>query len=248
MSFKRAAETHGDQADRTVMLLCLADMHGQDTLHLLIETVRSAGRWSFHPDQSDHLVMTARNENGDEIQLMQGHQVVSAEGLELLGLGCALELEERSLPVSAMIKRVLDAGGLPVLPWAFGKWAGSRGGIVASLIDARRDFLLGDNGNRPKGFPLPRLLLKGEKRGFGVLAGSDPLPLDKQDQRPGSVGIICRFEGSATGLRSASFKSALLHGKNQSRYGHYPSLANFGKCMLQMQLRKIIPGPIGDHS
>jgi hypothetical protein len=220
------------------MALCMADMQGQDTFDRLLKAVRRTDRWSFMPHPSDGLMITARNVRGENIYLLRGHQYVSLEGIELLGLGCAMRVDDRRLPIHGLIDKVLAGDGLPVLPWAFGKWTGSRGRVVAEMLKLRHDFLVADNGNRPRGSHLPDLLVMGERLGLGLLAGSDPLPLKNQDTRPGAVGIISSQKADHGEINSMTIKNVIKDNPSLRRYGNYPSLTTFASMMMRMQLRK----------
>jgi hypothetical protein len=150
----------------------------------------TAGTWKFHRlDEPESLCATS-NDNY-EIVVVAGRQIVTAEGLELLALQTAASFND-GLPIRELIKNVIKEGGLPVIPWGFGKWFGRRGKILRNLIQTSEyaDFLLGDNSGRPNFWPLPEFFKLGHKRGMRVLPGSDPLPLANEYQRVGRFGLM----------------------------------------------------------
>lgn len=120
--------------------------------------------------------------------LFAGRQVVTAERLEVLVLTADLAIGD-GLPAADVIGRARDAGAVPVLAWAPGKWFFGRGDVVRRLLGdyAPGEVLLGDTTLRPTLWPEPRLMRFGRRRGFGVLAGSDPLPV------PGEEVVLGRY-------------------------------------------------------
>jgi hypothetical protein len=134
---------------------------------------------------------------GDEglrLLLFAGRQIVTAERLEVLALTVDLPLAD-GLPVSSVVEHVRAAGGVPVLAWAPGKWFFKRGAVVAGLLRrfAAGELLLGDTTLRPAIWGEPRLIRLARSRGFGVLAGSDPLPI------PGEERVLGRYATALEG-------------------------------------------------
>ncbi|CDO35689.1 hypothetical protein [Novosphingobium sp. KN65.2] len=121
-------------------------------------------------------------DDGRRLLVVAGRQIVSAEGLEVLGLGFSSAMALERKPAGEIVAAIHAARALPVLPWGVGKWLGARGGLVDRLLQDDPALLLGDNGGRPGFWRVARF--SGKRR---VLAGSDPLPL------PGSSGTIGRF-------------------------------------------------------
>jgi hypothetical protein len=122
--------------------------------------------------------------------LIAGRQFVTAERLEILALGRDLRHSD-GRPVGETLERITASGAIPVVSWAPGKWWGARGERVRRLIEthAPEAFLLGDTAMRPAGFPLPSLMRLARRRGFRIIAGSDPLPFPGEERRLGSYGI-----------------------------------------------------------
>jgi hypothetical protein len=126
--------------------------------------------------------------------LFAGRQVVTAERLEVLVLTADLAIDD-GLPAAEVIRRARDAGAVPVLAWAPGKWFFARGAVVRRLLDtfAAGELLLGDTTLRPTVWPEPRLMRVGRRLGFGILAGSDPLPF------AGEEGVLGRYATALEG-------------------------------------------------
>jgi len=122
--------------------------------------------------------------------VLAGRQIVSAEGLEILGLASLVPDRLDGRPAREIVSDLLARGALTVLPWGAGKWFGHRGRIVDRLLwETETSLFLGDNGGRPRFWPVRRF-----GRGVRVLAGSDPLPIPEGSAAIGSFG--CLMQGS----------------------------------------------------
>ncbi|MCA1809521.1 MAG: hypothetical protein LC725_08750 [Lentisphaerae bacterium] len=126
--------------------------------------------------------------------LVLGRQLVAAERIEVLGLACTAELSD-GLPARDLLHGVRQAGGVPVLPWAPGKWLGARGRLVAELVAAGQPgpLLVGDTTLRPAGWPSPGLA----RACLPCVPGSDPLPLPGEERWLGAYGFCYRAEFDA---------------------------------------------------
>lgn len=232
LNFDRAAS---QAAAGRMDLLCLTDVSGQRTDAWLCETLRQAQSWrfSFHPDQFS---VCAERQDGRRIHLLPGRQIISKENLELLALNCRCPIADRTLYLNELIDGVRQGGGTPVLPWGFGKWTGQRGRVVRRLLEARRDFLLADNGNRMQSTATPPLLRVGRQKGFAVLAGSDPLPFQSQMRRAGAYGVRMSLDHPETSPAQA-FRN-LLEMKTWTIYGRLTSPPAFLASQVRMQIIK----------
>ncbi len=180
--------TPQEQSQPRMDLLCLTDTHGEQTDTRLCETVRHSKAWSFSYIE-DQAAVCAEHREGRRLYLLPGRQIVSKENIEVLGLDCRYDAVDRSSDLSTLIDGIHQAGGIPVIPWGFGKWTGKRGQCLRTLLSARADFWLADSGNRPVCSAEPALFKEARQRGVPVLAGSDPLPLSRHASRAGSFGI-----------------------------------------------------------
>jgi len=92
--------------------------------------------------------------------------------------------------------------GLTVAAWAPGKWFGARGKVVSGLL--RRfgpgGIALGDTTLRPQGWATPFIMRAARRRGFRVLAGSDPLPFGGEECRPGSYHTVVEADAGPAAL------------------------------------------------
>lgn len=148
--------------------------------------------------------------SGRHLHIIAGRQIVTCERLELLCFGADAHITD-GLSFTEAQQAVRDAGGLPVLNWAPGKWLFKRKPIVEKIIAEATpgEFLLCDTTLRPRLWAEPILMRRGRRRGLGVLAGSDPLPLPGEELRIGSYGL-CIDRTLRPGAELASLKE-LLH-------------------------------------
>lgn len=218
-------------------LLCLTDPSGMEADRRLVEEIGHAGPWCFSWAAGAATVRAERTD-GRQIDLLPGRQIVSAEGLEVLALNCRLTVPDREHSVASLLDIISSGGGIPVLPWSFGKWLGRRGRVVEELFSRCPDLLLADNGNRWPERPLPKLLRRGEEQGIPVLAGSDSLPYRGQEARVGSCGIVA--EDAWPDLPAEAVFSRMMAARAWSRFQGRMSLFRFAQSMVRMQIRKRI--------
>jgi hypothetical protein len=171
----------------------------------------SIGDWKFYRT-NEKCSLIVRFGDSKCIILIAGRQIVSSENLEVLALGMPNRIGDKE-PLCDIIKRINGNGGLAVIPWGFGKWAGKRGRILNKLLNdvSSPPFYLGDNSGRPTFLPRPSLFRKAEKKGIRILPGSDPLPLAMDFYRVGRFGFMISetisFENPANDLKQTIMNS-----------------------------------------
>jgi hypothetical protein len=121
------------------------------------------------------------------ILLIQGFQINTEERVEILALATSHRPDDGQT-LDDTVGEILGSGGIPVLPWAPGKWMFQRGKIVQDILDRADadELLLGDSSLRPRLFPTPGLFARAEQRNFTILHGSDPLPFSGEEIRVGT--------------------------------------------------------------
>lgn len=126
------------------------------------------------------------------LTIMAGRQIVSRDGLEIATLASLLRMEDRQLGTAACIEAALAAGALVSLNWAPGKWFGRRGRIVAGLVAGAPEsgLFIGDSAMRPRLWGEPALMRQARRRGWPVIAGSDPLPFAGEEHSIGRYGSL----------------------------------------------------------
>jgi hypothetical protein len=244
-NFRRAARSNGAHAARSAPLGCLA----------LTETARDhafaalAGRgpgsstrhWSVRATDDEAAVVCASS-TGDEIIVIAGSQIVTAERLEVLALATARRYPDgRSLPATL---EALAADHVPaVIPWGFGKWWLKRGRLLANLLDHgdARAFFLGDNGGRPALTPRPRLFHAAESRGFRILPGTDLFPYKSQQRKAGSYGFVLdAWEVDARPAAQLRQQLQRLEG-SPPVYGSRVNVLEFTWLQVAMNVRNRLP-------
>ena len=125
-----------------------------------------------------------------DLYIFAGRQIVTRERIEVLALTVDAGPPD-GLSAEETIAGIRERGGVPVLSWAPGKWFFARGKVVARLLErfAPGTLLVGDTGLRPRGWPMPGLIQDALANGFGLVAGSDPLPVPGEEVMMGKYGI-----------------------------------------------------------
>jgi len=147
------------------------------------------GCWRLkHCEESCSIVISRHNV--EQMVIVSGRQIVTAEKLEVLALGTRQEFMD-GIPVSSLLKSVQETGAIPVIPWGVGKWLGARGNILSQVLgsNAKHGLCLGDNGGRPVFWRNPSHFKQAREAKIPILPGSDPLPLPREVSRIGSFGF-----------------------------------------------------------
>jgi hypothetical protein len=203
----------------------------------------TGGRWRFAPC-SDGLSLIARLDGRDELILIEGRQIKTRENLEVLSLCCRDEVPDGQATVQ-VIERVIEFGGLPVLPLGVGKWLGSRGRIIDELLNGPLSdkLCLGDNAGRLAMGPTPRHFVEARRRGVWVLPGSGALPFRSQAKRVGRYGLV--LNSAVDRAAPATAIKRLIHagGDPPNTFGRPDGLVDFLKLQLTMQVYNRLRGP-----
>lgn len=217
-------------------VLLLTEMAGIDRFSTLPD---HTGAWSITAC-AEAVSMRARREDGCQLFIVAGRQIVTTEGLEVLANGTVQTLPD-GLPLTEVMAAVRDLGALAVLPWGVGKWTGRRGRIMKELAarpPASDGFFLADSGVRLAGTPRPGILAQGEANGWRALAGSDPLPLRNQAAAAGRYGFVaeCALDPDRPFHSLAAWLRALE--RSPDCYGALRGLGGFVAHQAAMQIRK----------
>lgn len=130
-------------------------------------------------------------ELNQELFLVAGRQIVTAERIEVLALACLSKIAD-GLSLSETLEAVRAANGIPVLSWAPGKWLFKRGKLVAKAFRTASpgSLVCGDTSLRPPLCLEPLIMKRARKAGFQVVAGSDPLPFPGEERQCGSYATV----------------------------------------------------------
>lgn len=209
---------HKRMAVGATSVFMLAEQQG----HMMFDALKGRARGTAEPES---LWLS------DDILLLAGRQVVSAEKLEILALATDAQFADGT-PAQQLVEGMIWADALIVLPWGVGKWLGARGRLVDRLLgqDGEGRLLLGDNGGRPSFWPEPRF------RTRTLLRGSDPLPLRGDARRIGSFGTM--MEGAVSRDRPGRDLRALIRsaGAQAQHYGALASPAKFLGNQLRLRM------------
>lgn len=165
---------------------------------LCVEEARERESITIAPETrtgNEHPTSSTQHPTFNKLVLFAGRQVVTRERIEILALTLRDAVAD-GRTAETTVSEILDRGGVPVVSWAPGKWFFRRGAVVRDLLErfAPGELLLGDTSLRPRGWGEPRLMQAGRGRGFGVVAGSDPLPVAGEEAWLGRYAS--RFDGS----------------------------------------------------
>lgn len=194
---------------------------------------------------TDSRYVTFRRASGTRIIAIRGQQLITREGLEVLGIGHRSDLPS-GLSLAQVVEGIRASGGWSILAWGVGKWLGRRGRLVTDLIVAeggRPDVMLADNGGRPWFWSRVPQFETAAERGMRVLAGTDPLPLIGEEKRVGSYGFRVRVECVDGEELVDSFRRVLEHpGTPVQTIGAPMAAGGFVSRQLRLRLRNRLPG------
>ena len=174
------------------------------------------GAWTVERG-GDELTLRA-SRGADELAIVAGRQVVTAERVEVLAL-FTRECVPDGLPLVATLDAAVLAGAVAVLPWGVGKWMGRRGRLVEEALGeaGARPVYPGDIAARPRAWPDPGAFSNARRHARPPLPGTDPLPLPGDERRVGRYGF--RVEARAATGRAL---------RELLRAQEPPALAGFG--------------------
>ena len=175
-------------------------------------------------------------QDGANLLVVAGHQVVTAEDLEVLVVGTT-ERPADGETIDATIEPWLDGETLVMLPWGLGKWSGARGRVVARCLSdyGTRGLRLADTAARPIWLRPPSILRREAEAGREVFHGSDPFPFPEAAGAVGSAGFV--LEG-LDGLDWPAMHHAVRCAGPLPRFGDPMGTLPFLRLQARMQLRK----------
>jgi hypothetical protein len=172
--------------------ICLAFLAERADCRFFADFARNGARLLDAPVELDVLgeCLVLRERNFPDLFLFAGRQIVTRERVEILALTTDVAPPD-GLPAADTVGRIQESGGIPVISWAPGKWFFARKKVVADLLErfAPGSLLVGDTSLRPRGWLMPALMKQALADGFGLVAGSDPLPVPGEEAVMGTYGI-----------------------------------------------------------
>ncbi|MBN2411030.1 hypothetical protein JXQ31_05005 [candidate division KSB1 bacterium] len=192
--------------------------------------------------ENESLIIINKHTDKPLLYIIAGRQVVTREKLEICALATQYNQKDRTLNTRDTIKSVLDFGGIPALNWAPGKWFFSRGKIVRDVIENSNpeSLLISETTMRPTIWPTPSLMKIAIKKGYKVIAGSDPLPFMKEENLIGSYCTL--LTGKFDPEKPAdSLRKLLLSSADIKRFGKRSGPLTFTKRQFNIMLYNKMP-------
>lgn len=217
--------------------LLMTESHGVDRFAEL-RSRQHVGEWTVSTTDEAHSLICHRSDHST-IVVVAGRQIITRERLEVLAVAC----ERRFLdgqPIVGTVQQVNALGGLPIVPWGFGKWWLCRRRVLRRLLATckKGELFLGDNGGRARLSPRPCVFARAEAAGILLFPGSDPLPFPSEVQRVGGYGFV-HDEPLDPRRPASSMIDALRQLRSSPQgYGNRVSLLKFVTNQLAMQYRK----------
>lgn len=203
------------------------------------ERSRLLGPWNWkHTSEKTSFYFEDSDRN--KIFIIAGKKIITAENLEVLAFGLDNSDFKNDLSLIETVSAILQNKSVPLVPWAVGKWLGSRGGVLTQLInevDPQRYFLC-DNGNRPFFWSKPHHFTLFKDKGGRLLSGSDPLHFPSEMGRAGRVG--CWIEGDIDREHPTRWLMSILDDVSTDiqLYGPPETALRFFRNQIAMQLLK----------
>lgn len=140
----------------------------------------------------------------EDLFVFKGFQVITKEKLEVLALLTA-DRPADGEALATTVKQIIESGGVPVLPWSFGKWWFQRGKVLREYLSTVNpgEVLLGDIPLRSLG---SAIIIANHNL---VIAGSDPLPIQGEESRIGNFATYLQGEIDPKNAKD-SFRNILL--------------------------------------
>lgn len=131
-------------------------------------------------------VLRVRETGLRDLYIVAGRQIITRERIEILALMTDTIMDDNQ-PARDVIAEVRAGRGIPVLGWAPGKWFFARKKVIEAILEENEPgtLLIGDTTLRPVGWPMPVLMNKAVRKGFTLVAGSDPLPFPGEEAMAG---------------------------------------------------------------
>ncbi len=189
---------------------------------------------------NDGLTIVVEKDDEPILYIFAGRQLVTKEGLEVLSLISNLNFPDRQMSIDEVIQTVIESGGIPALNWAPGKWFFKRGKVIARQIQERtiNEIFIGETTLRNTLWPEPKLVKQARKKGFPVIAGSDPLPFKGEEKDIGSYGFL--IEGEFDQEKPAqSLRDLMSKNRDEIKIiGHRNNIFTFASRQYKIMMEK----------
>ncbi|MEE9446900.1 MAG: hypothetical protein V3V09_03010 [Arenicellales bacterium] len=211
-AFNQLLSSSADFGPEVTRIACLAERHDCHYFQSIAQGDMQVSGFTLLNSNEAELTLK-RDKDQLSLTLLPGRQVITQENIEVLALACAQDVADGQ-PALDVIYQVNQLNGVPVVAWSPGKWFGVRGELVKKLITELKpqDFMLGDTTLRPYGWGTPKIMQQAQAKGFGVIAGSDPLPFAGEESWLGTYYTVADAE-------QVYSPNELLHAMKQNTQG-----------------------------
>lgn len=212
--------------------ICLLETQDSRWYSGIDDALSDVAGWSVKYEISSE-AKRAEHEDGRQISIIKGRQIVTQEKLEVLVIGNDEPLDN----VPTLHECIeMHAEKAVVIPWAVGKWLGARGKVVnAALAQQSSLFNVGDNGGRPNTWNRVSQFDLAKGLGKTIIPGSDPLPLKNAEKRAGTSGVIVSGHlNDASGVQG--LLSALTENKFEAVFSSQQSTLAFMRDQLRLRM------------
>jgi hypothetical protein len=244
-NFQTAAKQCGIKKKPFSSLLFLTERTSENWFQHLATKIKTeknvnnpAKKWTIALTGDELSLKTYHNDSPEnEIYLVAGRQIVTAEQIEVLALFCNTSIND-GLPLNETMHTIQQRKGIAVIPWGVGKWFGKRGKFLQDFLAGYegKEVFLGDNGGRPWFWPTPALFHLAKKKGVSVLPGTDPLPLPHEALRVGSFGFFLDYHPLDMTSPATSMRDLLLSDKETLYpFGRLQDTKSFFTNQLQLR-------------
>jgi len=236
-NFGKAAQRIGT-VDGFTAILFVAGV-GSENLNVEFE-VAAPKEWILSATGEPNALVAQARDNR-QVYLILGHQVISKEGLEVLGY-LPMHKIKSGPGIENIIENIQSLDGLAIVPWGFGKWMGKRKSVMVNLINrGDSNFVIGDIGGRSKILGHPDIFRMAKKRGIRILPGSDPLPLADEFNRIGTCGFCIKGELDENAPLSHIIISLTNPRVEIESFASYINLVDFMIKQLQLRWLRLKP-------
>ncbi len=239
-NFSRFIKPDNNSSSGNIKMIFLTEAKDNDFFSRLKKNSLPLKNIDIHAEKTNENESILLKQNGSNLfYIIKGRQIVTKEDIEILSVGPGKKIPD-GLPAVEVLEMLKEREEIAILAWGVGKWLFKRGKIIKKLLSTF-DYpllLIGDNSARPSIWLKPLIYRKGEKMGIPVINGSDPLPLEGEDEKAGSYlfSLKGNFDpdkpfSSVKNILRSDIKEIKLMGKRDS-------LFNFVKRQSKIMLKK----------
>jgi len=171
--------------------------------------------------------------------IISGRQIVTEENIEILSLASKEKIQDGK-SAEFVINKLIKEKTPAVLAWGFGKWLFKREKVIKKLIEKFQSpyLLLGDNSARPVFWRTPMLYKLAIENNYKIINGSDPLPLNREENKPASYGFILSGDFDFQKPSESTIKLLISKKSDIEFFGKRDGFFNFFKRQFRMFLKK----------